>query len=190
MQHHTKEMISQMQIDKSFDDEDVVKKLRIPASRKINTESLDKELEEVRKRKISNTEDNAPLGAKILGKVLKNSLKNNENPEEEVVTPSVKRPPFFEKKYTEYEKHIPIHDANGNKIEHKENDKTNSDKNSENLSTEGKVLSGWKFPALNLLFTPKKHSPISANEIREKALIIQKTLLQFGIEVKMEGECV
>ena len=41
-----------------------------------------------------------------------------------------------------------------------------------------------------MLNKPKKANPISKEEIREKALIIQKTLLQFGIEVEMEEECV
>lgn len=51
-------------------------------------------------------------------------------------------------------------------------------------------LRGWKFPALSLLNPPKRQNPISRAEIEEKALIIQKTLLQFGIEVEMEDECV
>lgn len=48
----------------------------------------------------------------------------------------------------------------------------------------------WDFPSTQLLNKPYKKNIISPEEIREKALIIQKTLLQFGIEVEIEEECI
>jgi DNA segregation ATPase FtsK/SpoIIIE, S-DNA-T family len=48
----------------------------------------------------------------------------------------------------------------------------------------------WDFPGLNLLNTIEHKNLINASEIEEKSILIQKTLLQFGIDVEMEGESV
>lgn len=85
-------------------------------------------------------------------------------------------------------------DASGQKIESKNifTEEKISEKNPDEKKNlpKNSTLKGWKFPSLDLLNKPKKQNPISPAEIREKALIIQKTLLQFGIEVEMEEECV
>lgn len=48
----------------------------------------------------------------------------------------------------------------------------------------------WDFPSLNLLNTIEHKNLVSREEIEEKSLIIQRTFLQFGIDVEMEDECV
>lgn len=48
----------------------------------------------------------------------------------------------------------------------------------------------WDFPSIDLLNTIKQKSQVSTSEIEEKALLIQKTFLQFGIDVEMKEECV
>ncbi len=46
----------------------------------------------------------------------------------------------------------------------------------------------WDFPKTSLLSEVKHGSAVSESEIREKSLLIQETLLQFGINVHMAGE--
>lgn len=89
----------------------------------------------------------------------------------------------FRENILKSDKKIPLQDATGKIISKPKEEKEISEKIS-------KPLTGWKFPSIELLDKPKKANPISKEEIREKALIIQKTLLQFGIEVEMEEECV
>lgn len=48
----------------------------------------------------------------------------------------------------------------------------------------------WDFPSLGLLNQVEHKNVVSADEIEEKSLMIQKTFLQFGIDVEMEEECV
>lgn len=48
----------------------------------------------------------------------------------------------------------------------------------------------WDFPSLSLLNEIKHINTVSPDEIEEKSLLIQKTFLQFGIDVEMEDECV
>ncbi len=48
----------------------------------------------------------------------------------------------------------------------------------------------WDFPSLKLLNEIVHKNTVSADEIEEKSLLIQKTFLQFGIDVDMEEECV
>lgn len=48
----------------------------------------------------------------------------------------------------------------------------------------------WDFPSLSLLNEIKHINTVSPDEIEEKSLLIQKTFLQFGIDVEMEEECV
>ena len=55
--------------------------------------------------------------------------------------------------------------------------------NSSNPST-------WDFPSLKLLNDIQHINVVSPEEIEEKSLLIEKTFLQFGIDVEMEDECV
>lgn len=48
----------------------------------------------------------------------------------------------------------------------------------------------WEFPSINLLNQVEHKNLVSPDEIEEKSLMIQKTFLQFGIDVEMEEECV
>lgn len=48
----------------------------------------------------------------------------------------------------------------------------------------------WDFPSLKLLNEIHHKNLVSPDEIEEKSILIQKTLLQFGIDVDMEGESV
>lgn len=48
----------------------------------------------------------------------------------------------------------------------------------------------WDFPSLSLLNEVKHINTVTPDEIEEKSLLIQKTFLQFGIDVEMEEECV
>lgn len=57
-------------------------------------------------------------------------------------------------------------------------------------STQSVDFGSWDFPSINLLNTIEHKNLVSPQEVEEKALIIQRTFLQFGIDVEMEGECV
>lgn len=48
----------------------------------------------------------------------------------------------------------------------------------------------WDFPSLSLLNEVKHINVVTPDEIEEKSLLIQKTFLQFGIDVEMQEECV
>ena len=48
----------------------------------------------------------------------------------------------------------------------------------------------WDFPSTKLLNQIEHRVVVSPDEIEEKSLLIEKTLLQFGIDVDMEGESV
>lgn len=48
----------------------------------------------------------------------------------------------------------------------------------------------WDFPSLKLLNEIIHKNIVSPDEIEEKSILIQKTFLQFGIDVDMEEECV
>lgn len=48
----------------------------------------------------------------------------------------------------------------------------------------------WDFPSVKLLNQIEHRNLVSPDEIEEKSILIQKTLLQFGIDVDMEGESV
>ncbi len=48
----------------------------------------------------------------------------------------------------------------------------------------------WDFPSLKLLNDIQHFNVVSPEEIEEKSLLIEKTFLQFGIDVEMEDECV
>lgn len=48
----------------------------------------------------------------------------------------------------------------------------------------------WDFPSIKLLNEVEHKNLVSPDEIEEKSLLIQKTFLQFGIDVEMEEECV
>jgi S-DNA-T family DNA segregation ATPase FtsK/SpoIIIE len=48
----------------------------------------------------------------------------------------------------------------------------------------------WDFPGLKLLNDIKHFNVVTPEEIEEKSILIQRTFLQFGIDVEMEDECV
>ncbi len=48
----------------------------------------------------------------------------------------------------------------------------------------------WDFPSVDLLNDITNNNTITEAEIEEKSLIIQRTFLQFGIDVTMKGQCV
>jgi S-DNA-T family DNA segregation ATPase FtsK/SpoIIIE len=48
----------------------------------------------------------------------------------------------------------------------------------------------WDFPSIKLLNEIIHDNVVTPEEIEEKSLMIQKTFLQFGIDVEMEEECV
>lgn len=75
------------------------------------------------------------------------------------------------------EKKIPIEDKDGHVIESRTPPKTVN-------------FGAWEFPSFKLLNEIVHKNSVSADEIEEKSLLIQKTLLQFGIDVDMEGESV
>jgi hypothetical protein len=74
------------------------------------------------------------------------------------------------------EKKIPIQKPDGSKIESK------SPKNVD--------FGTWDFPSIKLLNEIVHKNPVSPEEVEEKSLLIQKTFLQFGIDVDMEEECI
>jgi len=74
-------------------------------------------------------------------------------------------------------KKVPIETEDGKIIESKHTPKT--------------VQFGtWDFPSAKLLNEIEHKNLVSQDEIEEKSLMIQKTFLQFGIDVEMEDECV
>ncbi len=48
----------------------------------------------------------------------------------------------------------------------------------------------WDFPSVKLLNEVIHKNMVSPDEVEEKSLMIQKTFLQFGIDVDMEDECI
>lgn len=74
-------------------------------------------------------------------------------------------------------KHIPILDAAKGVFQEKKEEKPAAQPKFNN----------WKFPSLDLLTERKTTVPIDQNEIRRKEIEIQEKLLQFKIEVDMEG---
>ncbi len=74
-------------------------------------------------------------------------------------------------------KKIPLETPDGKKIE------SNTPAKSVDFGT-------WDFPSLKLLNDIQHINVVSPEEIEEKSLLIQRTFLQFGIDVEMEDECV
>ncbi len=74
-------------------------------------------------------------------------------------------------------KKIPIETPDGKLIESKN-------------PTKSLQFGTWDFPSLKLLADVTHKNLVSPEEIEEKSLMIQKTFLQFGIDVEMEEECV
>ena len=151
------------------------KKPRKSANR---VEEINSELENIRQEKEKTRDDEPTMGAKILSGIFKNPRENMDDEPENLKISEKKK---SSRATIIPDKKIPLTDTSGKVIS----------KEKENPAPKiAKPLSGWKFPSTQLLDRPKKANPISPEEIREKALIIQKTLLQFGIEVEMEKECV
>jgi S-DNA-T family DNA segregation ATPase FtsK/SpoIIIE len=57
-------------------------------------------------------------------------------------------------------------------------------------STKAVDFGSWDFPSLKLLNEIKHINVVTPEEIEEKSILIQRTFLQFGIDVEMEDECV
>jgi DNA segregation ATPase FtsK/SpoIIIE, S-DNA-T family len=74
-------------------------------------------------------------------------------------------------------KKIPIETSDGRVIESR-------------VTTKAVDFGTWDFPSVKLLNQIEHKNMVSADEIEEKSILIQKTFLQFGIDVEMEGECV
>jgi DNA segregation ATPase FtsK/SpoIIIE, S-DNA-T family len=74
-------------------------------------------------------------------------------------------------------KKVPIETSDGRVIESR-------------VTTKAVDFGTWDFPSVNLLNQIEHKNMVSADEIEEKSILIQKTFLQFGIDVEMEGECV
>ena len=74
-------------------------------------------------------------------------------------------------------KKIPLETPEGKKIEF-------------NHPAKGVDFGTWDFPSVQLLNDIQHINVVSPEEIEEKSLLIQRTFLQFGIDVEMEDECV
>ena len=182
MHFHTREAIQNIRTNR-YDDED--EEIIETPKRKAKAKQIDRELEEIQEKKKKTEKaptDEVPMWAKILKQIFtKNSEDEDETGENTVISKNIKKLSFIRA-----DKRIQLVDASsGEKIEPKIEEKKEKIKVSKNIS-----LGKWQFPSLDILNKPKKQNPISPEEIREKALIIQKTLLQFGIEVEMAQECV
>jgi DNA segregation ATPase FtsK/SpoIIIE, S-DNA-T family len=74
-------------------------------------------------------------------------------------------------------KKVPLETVDGKKIESK-------------VKSQSVDFGSWDFPSVKLLNQIEHKNLVSPDEIEEKSILIQKTLLQFGIDVDMEGESV
>ena len=74
-------------------------------------------------------------------------------------------------------KKVPLESIDGKVIESK-------------VPTKAVDFGTWDYPSLKLLNQVEHKNTVSPDEIEEKSLLIQKTFLQFGIDVEMEEECV
>ncbi len=177
--HHTKNAISNMRIpQEDFPEIVEISEKKKPRKMPNRVEEINSELENIRQEKEKIRDDEPTMGAKILSGIFKNP---RENMDDEPENPKISEKKKPSRATIVPDKKIPLTDTSGKIIS----------KEKENPAPKiAKPLSGWKFPSTQLLDRPKKANPISPEEIREKALIIQKTLLQFGIEVEMEKECV
>ncbi len=107
---------------------------------------------------------------------IQKSKKQAEVPEEKTnPLPSGKQ--ILANAFSGLTKKVPIETPDGKVIEHKNTQKSVD-------------FGSWDFPSLKLLNTIEHKNLVSPQEVEEKALIIQRTFLQFGIDVEMEGECV
>lgn len=177
--HHTKNAISNMRIpQEDFPEIVEISEKKKPRKSANRVEEINSELENIRQEKEKTRDDEPTMGAKILSGIFKNPRENMDDEPENLKISEKKK---SSRATIIPDKKIPLTDTSGKVIS----------KEKENPAPKiAKPLSGWKFPSTQLLDRPKKANPISPEEIREKALIIQKTLLQFGIEVEMEKECV
>lgn len=73
-------------------------------------------------------------------------------------------------------KKIPLETADGQKIEQR--------------GVRAVDFGTWDFPSPKLLNEVVHKNVVSPEEVEEKSLMIQKTFLQFGIDVDMEDECI
>jgi len=103
------------------------------------------------------------------------AIQKNKTVEKERPTPVGKNPLISA--FSGITKKIPLETPEGKTIESKNPSKT------VNFGT-------WDFPSLKLLNNIEHQNVVSASEIEEKSILIQKTFLQFGIDVEMEDECV
>ena len=177
--HHTKNAISNMRIpQEDFPEIVEIYEKKKPRKSANRVEEINSELENIRQEKEKTRDDEPTMGATLLSGIFKNPRENMDDEPENLKISEKKK---SLRATIIPDKKIPLTDTSGKVIS----------KEKENPAPKiAKPLSGWKLPSTQLLDRPKKANPISPEEIREKALIIQKTLLQFGIEVEMEKECV
>lgn len=74
-------------------------------------------------------------------------------------------------------KKIPLETIDGQKIEQK-------------WPAKAVDFGTWDFPSVKLLNEIRHENTVTPEEVEEKSLMIQKTFLQFGIDVEMEDECI
>ncbi len=103
------------------------------------------------------------------------NLKKWKRPEEKILSSKWKS--FIENTFSWLTKKVPLETKDGKLIESKWPAKSLS-------------FGSWDFPSVKLLNEIIHKNTVSAEEIEEKSLLIQKTFLQFGIDVEMEEECV
>lgn len=137
-------------------------------------ESLRGELEEEKPKKITKTDSEYRRKAEELEEKLANIQKSREKKETPKETTGAS---ILKWALSGLTKKVPIETTDGKTIEPK---------------TPVKSLQfwSWDFPSINLLNTIEHKNMVSESEIEEKSILIQKTLLQFGIDVEMEGESV
>ncbi len=111
--------------------------------------------------------------AEELEKKLENIQKSREKTQEK---PSVNWKSILGNALSSLTKKIPLETSDGKIIEQKPKHHVD--------------FWSWDFPSVKLLNEIEHRAVVSAEEIEEKSLLIEKTLLQFGIDVEMEGESV
>ena len=135
---------------------------------------MDEDEEDVVPTKKSKNDEIYKKKAEELEKKLA-AIQKNKTIEKEKPTPTGKNPLI--NAFSGLTKKIPLETPEGKTIESKNTAKA------VNFGT-------WDFPSLKLLNNIEHQNVVSAAEIEEKSILIQKTFLQFGIDVEMEDECV
>ncbi|MBX9809275.1 DNA translocase FtsK [Candidatus Gracilibacteria bacterium] len=104
------------------------------------------------------------------------AIQKNKTPQKETPEP-VTGKTLLKNAFSGLTKKIPLETPEGKIIESKN-------------STKAVDFGTWDFPGLKLLNDIKHFNVVTPEEIEEKSILIQRTFLQFGIDVEMEDECV